>query len=243
MLLLRFVAVGSLVVLAASAKLALPAADVVVLDLVELEDGLPVGWKLKATEGKVLVLERGRQAPAEASWVRVEEEDGVAILRLGCRDASFSLNRDLSEPDLDDSPVLEWTWRASKLPAGGDFRDSERNDQALQILVQMDTFRKRVISYVWDTTAPKEATETESYGFVGLYTVKVLCVESGEKNLGRWLTERRNVAEDYKRLFGADDFPGVKGIRIQSNSQHTHGEGAGSIRSLVFRGKEALGDG
>jgi len=34
--------------------------------------------------------------------------------------------------------------------------------------------------------------------------IKMIAVESGRANLGRWLQESRNVEEDYRRLFGEE---------------------------------------
>jgi hypothetical protein len=206
---------------------------VAVLDLSELKKGLPLGWELKANEGKVDVLASTAEARDGRSWVCVEGQQDERVLSLYCRDASFSLNRDLGEVELDGHEVLEWEWKAHALPEKADMRKSKRNDQALQVLVQLDTTAKRVISYVWDTSAPVGTTEAESYA-MGLYKVKVLCVQSGPEGLGDWHKLRRDLRADYKKLYGSDDFPGVAGIRIQSNSQYTGSLAAGAVRSLVF---------
>jgi hypothetical protein len=211
-----------------------PPPAVKLLDLQTLEEDLPAHWQLEKNEGKVDVLSEG-DAPREGrSWVRIEGKDEERRLRLYCEDASFSLNRDLSEGELDDYSVLEWEWNASMLPELADMRESDRNDQALQVLVQLDTKAKKIISYVWDTSAPVGTQGSESYA-MGLYKVKVLCVQSGSEELGEWHKLRRDLRADYKTLFGSDDFPGVAGIRIQSNSQYTHSAASGAVRSLVLR--------
>ena len=203
------------------------------LDLGLLKKGLPAGWQLEENEGKVDVLAEGKSPREGRSWVRVEGQEDQRALSLFCSKASFSLNRDLGELDLDGRSMLEWEWQATRLPEGADMRKSKRNDQVLQVLVQLDTTAKKVISYVWDTTAPEGATASESYA-MGLYKVKVLCVQSGKDSLGQWQTVRRDLRADYKKLYGSDDFPGVAGIRIQSNSQYTKSAGAGALRRLDF---------
>jgi len=59
-------------------------------------------------------------------------------------------------------------------------------------------------------------------------------VQSGEKETGKWVTETRNVAEDYKRLFGEDPDKAV-GVRIQINSQHTKSNAEIYWRSVRFK--------
>jgi len=203
------------------------------LDLARTQDDLPLGWELDENKGKVAVLAADASLPASSSWLRIVGKDGDRALEFSCKDGSFSLNRDVSDLDLGDFPVLEWTWRASKLPTGADLRESKKNDQVLQVLVQFGGMTKRVISYVWDTTAPVGTTATESYAF-GSYTVKVVCVQSGEDELGRWTTVRRNLAEDYRELFGSKKFSRPRGVRIQTNSQYTASESAGAFRAVIF---------
>jgi len=207
---------------------------VAVLDLARLEKGLPREWELRTSEGDVDVLTARDQAREGRSWVCVEGAQDERVLSLLCDGASFSLNRDVSDLDLDAHCMLEWEWKADALPAEADMREPRRNDQALQVLVQLDTSAKRVISYVWDTTAPVGTTGSESYA-MGLYKVKVLCVQSGTEGLGDWHKLRRDLRADYKALYGSDDFPGVIGVRIQSNAQHTRSVASGAVRSLVFR--------
>ncbi len=217
-----------------------PGSALRLLDLERLEAGLPCGWQLDTKEGKVAVLACGAESSGQGSWVHVAGEGRDLALELRCEKASFSLNRDMSTLDQDGRWWLEWEWLANELPLEGDMRVDERNDQVLQVLVKLDTTRKRVISYVWDTTATEGTERSESYA-LGLYTVKVLCVQSGAEARGRWEIEQRDLRADYERLFGSDDFPGVAGIRIQSNSQQTQSVGAGSVRNLVLRGRGPAG--
>ncbi len=209
-----------------------PRAGLKLLDLEQLEKGLPRGWQLDIKAGSVAVVAEGAEAAEEGSWVRVVGEGEERALQMRCAKASFSLNRDLAGLDQKGRSHLAWDWLATELPAGGDMRVDARNDQALQVLVKFDTSRKRVISYVWDTSAPEGAERSETYA-LGLYTVKVVCVQSGAEGRNTWVPEQRDLRADYERLFGGE-YPGVAGIRIQSNSQHTKSVGAGSVRRLTL---------
>ena len=90
------------------------------------------------------------------------------------------------------------------LPAGGDCRRKALDDEAGQVYVTFHRFptsvRSRIIGYVWDTNAPA-GTIVKSEGS-GLVTYVV--VRSGAAEVGRWLTESRNVYDDYKRIYGED---------------------------------------
>jgi hypothetical protein len=53
-----------------------------------------------------------------------------------------------------------------------------------------------IIGYVWDTTTPV-ATIAKAEDRHGTFVVL-----RSASDLGKWLTERRNVAEDYTKIFG-----------------------------------------
>jgi hypothetical protein len=63
-------------------------------------------------------------------------------------------------------------------------------------------------------------------------SIKTVVVRSGAADTGKWITETRNVYEDYKKLYGEDP-PPVGGVRIQINTQHT-GTAAESCFADVF---------
>jgi hypothetical protein len=50
---------------------------------------------------------------------------------------------------------------------------------------------------------------------------------------GKWLTVTRNVYDDYRKLFNEEPLH-VKGIGIQTNSQHTESIGEGYFGKIVF---------
>ncbi len=166
----------------------------------------------------------------------VVERDGRRALHLRSRDDGSTISRDIrGRVDLRATPVLEWTWMAVALPKGGNSCAKATDDQAVQIYVVWPRFpealRSRIIGYVWDTTAP--AGTTCRSGKTG--TVTYVVVRSGEADLGRWLTEQRNVREDYRRIFGEEpDRPAAVSLSIDSNDTHSVAEAY--VGRIVFRG-------
>ena len=188
----------------------LAAQEVVIVDFGQEKDGVPPpGWELSKKRGE--------------PDLTLINNDGIGqVLRLRSDSASYSLQKAV-EIDLRQTPYLEWQWRVTKLPKGGDFRKNSTDDQAAQLYVMFtpDFMRKEVIAYIWDSTAPKGTVGEPSFPPVYPFLrIKVIVVESGDEEEGKWVTERRNVLEDYKKLFGAEPVK-VSGIRIQINSQHT----------------------
>lgn len=173
-----------------------------VLDTAKTPAGkLPNGWELKVNAGK----------PDAA----IADDSGAPVLHLKSVKSSFALERPV---DVDPSkmPYLAWRWKVTQLPAGGDFRHFTKDDQAAQVMIAFDD--RRVLSYIWDTTAPQGTTQSQTA--LPLVHIFVIVCRSGATDENRWLGETHNVAADYLKAYGKPA-PHVKGLRLQINSQHT----------------------
>ena len=151
--------------------------------------------------------------------ITIEENDGHRVLHLKSKIESSNIRKDIKgKINLKETPILEWSWKAVVLPKNGDCRKKSADDQAAQLYVVWTRFpeamRSQVIGYIWDTTAPagtivsSEKTSTVTY----------VVMRSGTADLGKWITERRNVADDYKKIYGGQpDGPGIISIAIDSD--------------------------
>ena len=179
-------------------------------------NSIPDPWKLSVVEGN---------AHAE-----ILPDGGAPALYLRSVKSSFSLERQLFL-NVREYPNLMWTWKALAIPPRGDLRKRSSNDQVLQILVAFDG--SKVLSYVWNSNAPEGTVTDESIGFPLFITVKVMVVKTGISDRGKWLTITRNLYEDYKSIF-KEEPKEVRGIRIQTNSQHTHDLSEAQVKRIVF---------
>lgn len=177
--------------------------------------GLPAGWQLKEKSGK-----------AEFAVVK---EGNTQVLKLRSANTSFSFEKAV-RVDLKKFPVLTWRWKVTKLPEGGDFRKAGTDDQAAQLFLAFS--KTKAIVYIWDTTAPEGIMGNAAAPL--FMSIKAVVVRSGTAALGKWITETRNVYEDYKKLFGGE--PGsIGGVRIQINSQHTKTSAEGYFHRVEFQ--------
>ena len=176
---------------------------------------LPEGWQLKVNRGRPDISLIG--------------EPGGQVLRFKSRNSSFALERGV-DVDITQFPVLTWTWKVSELPAGGDFRHSSTDDQAAQVLVAFSD--RRILSYIWDSSAPKGARQ--SAFALPFLRISALVCRSGGQELNQWLPESHNLAEDYRQAFGRP-LARVKAIRLQINSQHTGSSAESYFGDISFR--------
>lgn len=181
--------------------------------------GIPKGWKGGQTWGN------------PAYEFAVVEESSIRALHLKSRGDSSTISKEV-KVNLKETPVLEWQWKAVTLPTGGDARNKQADDQALQLYVAWERFpklvRSRIIGYIWDSAAPTGSVIKSQKS--GLITYVV--VRSGTAELGKWLTEARNVSEDYRRIYGEEsDEPNAVSIAIDSDDTRSKAEAyVGTIR-------------
>jgi Protein of unknown function (DUF3047) len=175
--------------------------------------GIPGGWRGQAWGGPAYDL-------------TVELDGEVRVLRLRSRNEGSTITKEIrGQVDLRATPILEWRWKAVELPAGGDSRRKAADDQAAQLFVvwprSPEFLRSRILGYVWDTAAPAGTiVRSEKTG-----TVTYIVIRTGPADLGRWVTERRNVLEDYRRIFGEEpEAPGAIALSIDTNDTHTRAE-------------------
>lgn len=212
-----------------------------VLIVISIQIGTVGVGTLHAGE-EVIILGKGKtQTLAEwdkpvhfgtGDW-KVVDDGAHQAVKLRTESSSFALEKSVTV-DLRKTPYLEWEWKVTVPPAAGNFSSPDTDDQAAQLLVVFPkTFfeRRKVISYIWDPTAPQGTIGTAA-GPIYL-NVKAIVVESGAQQIGNWLTEKRNVVEDYRMLFGESPEQAVA-IRMQINSQHTKSVAETFWRTIRF---------
>lgn len=177
--------------------------------------GVPPGWQIRTNHGRPNIS-------------ACKDED-TACVDLKSVNSSFALERSVNI-DPAEMPYLTWRWKVSRLPAGGDFRRAATDDQAAQVLVAFAD--RRVLTYIWDTTAPKGTMANASP--ISLLRIFAVVCQSGTAALNRWIAESRNVAADYELAYGKPA-PHVKVIRLQINSQHTGTSAESYFGEVAFR--------
>ena len=181
--------------------------------------GTPAGWEVTEFAG-------------DAS-VELVRSDGRLAMRLRSDRASFALHRDVVV-DVRQHPVLSWSWKVRRLPSGGDVRETGRDDQAAQVYVVFPRWptprtSSDVIGYVWDARTPAGTTLSHPKA----PNVRIVVLQSGPGRLDTWVREERNVAEDYRALFGGVP-PRVGKIALMSDSNDTRSDTEALFGDLVF---------
>lgn len=105
--------------------------------------------------------------------------------------------------DLDKTPILNWSWR-KELPINpGNELDKKGDDYVARIYVvksgELLDWDRIALNYVW--SYQHERYDIWDNPFAGDKS-KMLALLDASDPKGIWFKERRNVAEDFKLLFG-----------------------------------------
>jgi len=185
------------------------------------DDDVPEGWELD-----------DKKEPIDISLIKEGEE---IALRLKSDASAFGIYNE-QDFDIRDYPVLNWEWKVTQLPEGGNFLKKDKDDQAAQVYISFGSlsfFNKpfvKAVGYYWSSTLPV-GTEGECPTWS---KSRAIVIETGEEKLGEWITEKRNVYQDYEKLFEDDDPSDVSALRLYTNSQHTGTGTEAFFRNIYF---------
>lgn len=186
--------------------------------------GRPQGWDLHRTR-RDLPLTR----------YDVVERDGRTVVHSQADSATSGLRCDV-DVDPRATPWLEWEWRVDRFPEQATVSDDDLDDSPTRVVVGFDgdfsklplrelMFREQVelftgqvlpfatLAYAWDGRVPVDRV----VDYPRSKFIRNLIVESGQGGLGEWRRYRRNVLDDYRRVFGTE--PGrVRSVGILTDS-------------------------
>ena len=135
--------------------------------------------------------------------------------------------------------MLEWSWRAEGMVPGADLRVGAREDSAARLVVSFHGDPKKLdfedrtmlrlakafageplpfamLIYVWSNQIPVETALPSPQ----IDRIRMVVVESGGAHLRKWRKYRRNVLEDYRRVFGEE--PGdIVAVGMLTDSDNT----------------------
>ena len=183
-----------------------------------LRDGDVAGWEEKVFEGRTL-YETVRQ-------------DGRTVVRATSRGTASGLflRRRI---DLDETPILRWSWRVDGTLGNIDERTRAGDDYSARVYVirshPVFVWRTRAVNYVWASTRAPGETWRNAY----TDSSRHVAVRSGDAHAGQWVDERRDVRADFRELFG-ESVRHVDAVAIMTDTDNTGGAAVTYYGDIVF---------
>ena len=192
------------------------AASEILLD--DYSGGLSPKWEEKSLKGKTLY--------------QVVIEDNESCIKATSHSSASALYYKI-EYDTRAYPILQWRWKVSHVLSKGNALKKEGDDYAARVYVVFPSsffWNTKVLVYIWANKLPIGKGVPNSYNA----NFMLIAQRTGAANTGKWMTERRNIFEDYRRYFGQDP-PRVGAIAIMTDTDNTGEEAMawyGPIRIL-----------
>lgn len=121
--------------------------------------------------------------------------------------------------DLEKTPYLHWSWKTEKLYSNLDESKKQGDDFVARIYIVLDGglffWKTRALNYVWSSSFRKGQAWPNPF----TANATMFAVESGDKNLGKWLHYSRNVGEDLKKLMNKE-VRYIDGVALMTDSDN-----------------------
>jgi len=184
-------------------------------------------------------------------YVVVKDGDTVAVKAVSEASAS-GLMREM-KINLREYPIVQWRWKVANVLQKGDVTRKEGDDYPARIYITFEYDSSKVgvfdkakyeavkllygqypplaaINYIWESKAPKGTVVPNPYAD----QARMIVVESGPDRLNQWVSEERNVYEDYKKAFGEEP-PLISGVAIMTDTDNTGESATAYYGDIVFR--------
>jgi hypothetical protein len=177
----------------------------------------PAGWHYLWRLGQGQIYTPGEAAHAELCC---HTHADVGILQ-------FPVDRPLTEDS-----ALSWSWCVDQLPSKLPEHIEPTHDY-LSLAVEFDNGLD--LTWMWSVSLPVDTIfqcplawwkERETHWVV----------RSGTEQLGQWLSERRSLADDYRKAIGGELPKRIVGVWLISNSVFQRGEGKCRYRDIALDG-------
>jgi hypothetical protein len=168
------------------------------------------------------------------------DDGGVTVLELRAAAAAGSaVHRLDADPAV--ASRLAWRWKVDRVVRGADLARKQGDDYAARVYVTFDLplaelpfiTRTRIalarllfgaelpsaaLCYVWDNRHAIGTTAWNPYSD----RVRMVVLRNGEANVGEWVLEARDVAEDFRAAFGPRAaLPRLTGVAVSVDTDQT----------------------
>lgn len=134
---------------------------------------------------------------------RFDDRSGRLALFADSQGSASGLYREI-RVDLRRTPWLNWSWRIDQVLSGVDERRKTGDDYPARVYVVVSGgaafWKTRSLVYVWSSHQPVGATWDNAF----TRNAQVMALRSGLKDARRWVSERRNIRDDFRQRFGED---------------------------------------
>lgn len=180
------------------------------------------------------------------------EDQGRTVIKAYSKASASGLIRKIGI-DVKKYPIIQWQWKITDINKKTDVTQKSGDDYPARIYVafeynpdeagvwektRFETARliygqyppATVVTYIWANRVPKGTRIPNPY----INQVMMIAVQSGDDKVGTWVTEERNIYQDYVDSFGHPP-PMTSGVAIMTDSDNTEGTSTAFYGDIIFK--------
>lgn len=170
-----------------------------------LQNGSLTGWENKEFKGQ--------------TQYQTVSRDGASYVHANSEHAASGMFKKVTV-DLNKTPFLNWRWRIDHVFANNDERSKGGDDYPARIYVVVSGglffWKTEAVNYVWSRNQAPGTNWPNAY----TSNAQMIAVRSGGKDVGQWITEKRDVRADFKLVFGSE-VAQIDAIAIMTDTDNT----------------------
>ncbi len=168
---------------------------------------------------------------------RIENQAGKHILKASSQGTASAIGRRV-RIDLKKTPFINWRWRVDtplmNLPET--IRVGDDYSARLYVFINggLKIWKSKSVNYLWSSNINTKNQRSNSLSAPN--NVRRIVLRDQLNIPGKWVVEKRNVAKDFKYLFGFTP-QYIDGVAVMSDTDNNLGEAASSFGEIFFTSK------
>ena len=159
-------------------------------------------------------------------------EADTPVLKGHTQEMASILYRE-EDVDLLETPVVNWSWKVDRVFSDTNEQTKDGDDFPARLYVVAQTgflpWETMAINYVWSSHLPIGEFWANPY----TDKAKMIVMDSGELNVGRWVAHSRNVAEDFMTLFDTE-IDEINGFAVMVDGDNSKQESVAWFGEISF---------
>lgn len=176
------------------------------IDIGKFSDASLDGWESKSFVGE--------------TEYRFAEQDGRSVLLAESSGSASGMGRKI-KIDLTKTPYVNWSWKVERGLPTLDETSRGGDDYAARLYVVKSggalIWNTRALNYVWSGSQSRETTWPNAFKPKNAI---MHAVRGSSDATGEWKQEKRNVREDFKKIFGKD-IKSIDAVAIMTDTDNS----------------------
>jgi hypothetical protein len=189
------------------------------LQVGEFSSGGLAGWDQKSFSG--------------ATVYNIVNESGRKVLKANSNSTASGLVKRI-KVDLNKTPFLNWSWKIDAQLKDLNEQSKQGDDYAARIYVIVDggffPWNSKAMNYVWSSN---QARGTEWGNAYLPKNAKMTAVRGQQDRAGVWQNEKRNVKQDFKKLYGKNILK-IDAVAVMTDTDNSKGKVTATYGDIFF---------